>query len=320
MWWSSLRSAVWLLPSCGVVWPWCCMVLHGHCLRAALRGSHLCAALRGGRVCGIGCPSSSCGVEWRSVRCGVADVFTRCCVAIVFAQHYAAIVFTQRCAAVIFAASRGSRLHVALCGGCLRAALRCGIFALPSDCHCVAVVFASPSGLLSVRCRLCRGHHRCRRSKGRGHLPSCAPQTGGGFLRSACSCLNGRAMPLHDSGANCVRAQTGAGRKHFLGKKGGHTSLLACDRGPREGARTFPRPAKGVKGGFGAAPFVCKRGWGVKGGPLRDHAPPVRAAPHSCTNRAPPAWPPFVHHCERHGGDRLPVGGWQVGLVPCRAA
>jgi hypothetical protein len=78
----------------------------------------------------------------------------------------------------------------------------------------------------------------------------------------------------------------------------------------------LPAPRKGGKRGLSAQPpFVRKWGWGVKGGPLRDRAPP-----RSRTNRAPPARPPFVHHRKRHGGDRLPVGGWQVGLVPCRAA
>jgi hypothetical protein len=181
MWWSSLCSATRLLPSCGVAWLRRCVVLRGHCLRTALRGSRLCTVLHGGRVCGVmwqsssrsvGCPSSSHGMEWRSVQCSVADVFTRCCVVIVFARHYTAVVFTWRCAAVIFVASRGSRLRVALC---------CGIFMLPGDCHRTAVVFTSPSGLLSVRCRLCRGHHCCQRSKGRGHLPSRAPQMGRGL-------------------------------------------------------------------------------------------------------------------------------------------
>jgi hypothetical protein len=181
MWWSSLHGAARLLPSCGVVWPRHCVVLRGCCLHAALRGSRLRTVLCGGCVCsvawwlssrGVGCPSSSCGVEWRLVRCGVADVFTRCCMAVVFARRYAAVVFTRRCAAVVFAASRGGRLRVAL---------RCGVFALPGDCHRAAVVFASPLGLLLVCCRLRRGHHRCRRSKGRGHLPSRALQTGRGL-------------------------------------------------------------------------------------------------------------------------------------------
>jgi hypothetical protein len=182
MWWSSLRSAARLLPSCGVAWPWHRMVLRGRCLRVALRGSRLCAALHGGRVCsvawrsslhGVGCPSSSCGVEWRSVRCGMADVFTQCCMAVVFAWHYTAVVFVASC---------GGHLCVVLRGGRLCAVLHCGVFALPGDCHRTAVVFASPSGLLLVCCRLRCGHHRCRRSKGRGHLPSHALQMGRGLL------------------------------------------------------------------------------------------------------------------------------------------
>jgi hypothetical protein len=190
MWWSSLRGAARLLPSCGIAWPRHCMVLCGRCLHAALHSSCLHVVLCGGCVCSvawwlsshsIGCPLSSRSVEWRSVRCGVADVFTRCCVAVVFARHYAAIVFMRRCAAVVFAASCGGCLRVALHGGCLHAALHCGVFALPGDCHCTAVVFALPSGLLSVHCHPCRGHHCCWRSKGRGHLPSRAPQTGKGL-------------------------------------------------------------------------------------------------------------------------------------------
>jgi hypothetical protein len=181
MWWSSLCGAARLLPSCGVVWLRRCVVLRGRCLCAALHGSHLRAVLCGSRVCsvawrssshGVGCPSSSHGVEWRLVQC---------CVAIVFTRHYAAVVFVQRCAAVIFVASCGGRLHVALCGSCLHAALHCGVFTLPGDCHCTAVVFALPSRLLSVHCRLRHGHDCCRRSKGRGHLPSHAPQTGWGL-------------------------------------------------------------------------------------------------------------------------------------------
>jgi hypothetical protein len=190
MWWSSLRGAAWLLPLCGVVWPQRCMVLRGRCLHTALHGSCLRTALCGGRVCGIawqsssrsiGCPSSSCSVEWWSVRCGMADVFTRCCMAIVFTRHYTAIVFTQRCTAVVFAASHGGRLRMALHGGHLCTVLHCGVFALPGDCHRTAVVFTSPLGLLLVRCHLRRGYHRCQRSKGRGHLPSRAPQTGQGL-------------------------------------------------------------------------------------------------------------------------------------------
>jgi hypothetical protein len=79
-------------------------------------------------------------------------------------RHHVAVVFAWHCMAAVFAR-----------------ALHCSIFALPGDCHCAAVVFASPSGLLSVHCHLRRGHHRCWRSKGRGHLPSRAPQTGRGL-------------------------------------------------------------------------------------------------------------------------------------------
>jgi hypothetical protein len=95
MWWSSLRSAAWLLPSCGVAWPWRCMVLRGRCLRAALHGSRLCAALR----------RCVCSVAWRSSL-----------------WHWVPIIFTQRGVAV-GAVRRGRCLHAVLCGHCLRTAL-----------------------------------------------------------------------------------------------------------------------------------------------------------------------------------------------------
>jgi hypothetical protein len=59
------------------------------------------------------------------------------------------------------------------------------------------------------------------------------------------------ALPLRDSGANPIRAQTGAGHK----RGGGGGVGLACNKGAG-GSHTFPRSAKGAKG---RAPFMRKR-------------------------------------------------------------
>jgi hypothetical protein len=242
-------------------------------LRVALRGAAWPLSLHG-----IARQSSSRGVAQRSC--------LRCRVAVIFAWRRVPIVFTRRGVAV--GAVRHSRcLHTVLCGHCLCTALhgRRLHTALHSSHLCGIMWWSSLRGVVwqlsshSIALwRLCIARrlssHGCcwcvvvfvvviiaaGGAKGGGTYLPTPRKRGGGFLCSARSCLNGRAMPLRDSGTNRVRAQTGAGRKHFLGKKGGHTSPLVCDWWPREGAHTFPRPAKGAKGGFRCSPCHVSSG------------------------------------------------------------
>jgi hypothetical protein len=123
-------------------------------------------------------------------------------------------------------------------------------------------------------------HESCSRTNGGAQKGAGATQRKG--VKGAA------ALPLRDSGANPVRAQTG-GRA----QKGGG---LACNKGVGAGGDHIPSrsPQRGNKGG---PPFVRKRGGAYK-------TPCVTAVSHSCTSRG--------------GGEKgLPLGGALSLVVPC---
>jgi hypothetical protein len=214
-----------------------------HCVAAASRGAAWPLSSRG-----IARQSSSRGIAWQScLRHRVAVVFARCRVPIVFTQHGVAVGVVRhgRC---LHAVLLGRCLRVALCGRCLHTALHggrlcsitwrsssCGIAWRPS-LHgvvlrrlCVARQLSSCGCCLRIALGVVVGalssslwSSSLPEEQREGAPTFLRPANGaGGFLCSAHSCLNGRAMPLRDSGANRVRTQTGQGVSISWAKRGG---------------------------------------------------------------------------------------------------